>query len=118
MIFNPKTADITIPQGATFLLEIEAKQPNDAIYDLTGYEARMQIRPRHSSSRILLDLETGSGITITPQEGKIEIRATPAMTTTLPAMQAVYDLFVVAGNGTTSRLLEGKATITPRVTRL
>ena len=111
--------DITIEQGATFVLPFVWKDGNGNPVDLTGYTARMQVRSEHSSSDKLLDLSSpSSGIVIDEPNGKVTVTATAAQTAALSAPQlAVYDLKLTDGAGKVTRVVEGKARITPEVTR-
>lgn len=112
------TYNITIEQGATFTLRIQWLDPNDDPIDLTGYSARMQIRPYAESDQVFLTIDTDSngGITIESDwEISIEIPATE--TETLNQYCGVYDLELESITGVVTRLLQGKVTISPEVTR-
>jgi hypothetical protein len=108
---------LTCKQGATFTRRITYKS-NGVIVNLTGYTARMQVRPSYAyeSSVLTVDLTTGSGITITGAIGAIDLAITAGVTAAITAGNYVYDLEVVAPNGTVTRLLEGPFIVTPEVT--
>lgn len=114
------TKNITIEQGATFRLPLvyqtKDDQGNVTPVDVTTYTARMQIRQSVASDTALLSLETGSGITM-GANGAIDIEATPAQTAALNIRSGVYDLELQAGDGRVTRLLQGKVTVSPEVTR-
>jgi hypothetical protein len=127
---KPGLHDITIYQGTTFRKVIIWNDDQDPPQprNLTGYTARMQVRPgvnRETTEAPLIDLTTGDGITITGVEGKIEIVISAAETAALdfaPAVGAVsgigvYDLELVSGSGEVTRLLQGNVTLDPEVTR-
>jgi len=85
--------------------------------DLTGYTARAQFRSSTSSATVLLEL--------TSDNGGIEIEAAGRVTLVIDADQteeigwssAVYDLELIAPDGTVTRLAEGEASVSPEVTR-
>jgi hypothetical protein len=113
--------DLIIQQGATFDLEMTLKQENGNPINLTGYEARMQIRTRHSAQTAMLEITTDEdgGITFPdPATGKIVIEIPAETTAELKAIKAaVYDLELIEPQGKVRRVVEGTVTITPEVTR-
>lgn len=112
------TRDILIEQGATFRYNLIWKDSAGTPVNLTGYTARMQIRRKHSDPAVLLSLTTENGaITLGGSAGTINILATATGTASLPAKDSVYDLELVSGDATVTRLIEGAVTITPEVTR-
>ncbi len=108
--------DITIEQGATFTMNLTWRDESNALVDLTGYTARMQVRKDIASSQTLLSLTSGSGITLGGAAGTISITASAATTAAIAATSGVYDLELVSGS-TVTRLLQGNVTISKNVTR-
>lgn len=113
---NPGTNNISMKAGADWTRNIYIKDDNGTARDLTGYTARMQIRPSINGA-VLVDLSTeaGGGIVITPAQGLITISIGATDTAKLP-MKAIYDLFVYDGMAATC-LLEGDVNVRQRVTR-
>lgn len=110
--------DITIEQGATWRTTLTVKDATGTTVDLTGYTARMQIRPSVESTTVLLELNTtGSGITVTGPAGQIALLITATATTGINWTGAVYDLELTAPSGDVTRLLQGRVTLSPEVTR-
>lgn len=112
--------NITIEQGATFARTVQWLQADGVTpVSLTGYVARMQIRRGYTSATTLISLTSSpaAGLVITAATGTVAITITDEQTATLPAGSAVFDLELESGGGVVYRLLEGKATITPEVTR-
>lgn len=110
--------NILIEQGATFRYNLIWKDSGGVPVDLTGYTARMQIRRRHTDGTALLSLTSTAGdIVLGGSAGTVVVVATAAGTATLPARPSVYDLELISGDGTVTRLVEGEVTITPEVTR-
>jgi len=111
--------DIIIEQGADFRLAMIWKSGTPAVpVDLSGYTARMQIRVTHASKTPLVSFATGGGgITLNADPGLIDARLAAAATALLPIISAVYDLELISLTGAVRRFVEGKANITPEVTR-
>lgn len=86
--------------------------------DLTGYTARMQVRPSVGSATVLIDLSTDAGgIVIDAANGIIERRLEASATAALTWSLGVYDLELTAPDGFTVRLATGRVTVSPEVTR-
>lgn len=110
--------DMTLYQGTTFRKTLIWKTGDPAVsVNLSGYTARMQARRKLSDPEILFELTTeNGGIALTSAEGKITLYLSDVQTTALEG-RAVYDLEVVAPNNDVIRLVEGRITISPEVTR-
>lgn len=110
--------DITVEQGATFLLSVVYKDSAGAVVDLTGYTARMQIRKKKSSTTTLSDSTTANGeIVITAAAGAIAVSIPAATTAVFEGRRAFYDLEIEDGSGIVTRLLEGVVCISKEVTK-
>lgn len=107
--------DLVIEKGATFRLNLRLKDAAGAYMNLTGYVGRMQVRATVTADTPLLDL-AGAQITF-DAAGSCQVRATATLTMELPLVKAVYDLEIESPSGEVDRLLEGKVTISPNVTR-
>jgi hypothetical protein len=117
-----------IEQGATTNFQINWTDESGSAIDLSGYHARMQIRPGVESDTIYLSLSSslesdGTGINLsgsnfeTPlQSGSLAIYISADTTTDLDFNEAYYDLEMVKQN-TVTRLLEGKVKLSKNVTR-
>jgi len=110
------TLDFTIEQGATFNLLLTWKIDGTAV-NLTNYTARLQARVDVDSTTTVLSLTTGAGITLGGVLGTISLDQTAAQTTALPAGQYIYDLELIAGSGSVTRLVQGELNISAEVTR-
>ena len=77
----------------------------------------MQVRELHTSIDTLVSLITGSGITLGGKEGTINILIPASNTQGFKPVPHVYDIELVAPNGSVTRILEGTFNITPEVTR-
>ena len=118
-----------IEQGATTNFQINWNDENGSAIDLSGYHARMQIRPQVESTEVFLTLSSslsdscGTGINLsgsngtTPlSSGSIGIYISAASSSLLNFGEAYYDLELMKGCEVT-RLLEGKVKLSKNVTR-
>jgi hypothetical protein len=111
--------NLTIDQGADFFITFVYKDSAGVPINLTGFTANMQLRANYDSALAALSLSTNpsGGITITPTLGQISVRATAAQTGAVPALDYVYDLEITSSGGIVTRLIQGRAVVTPQVTR-
>jgi hypothetical protein len=112
------TYNFEVEQGTTLVKPLVYKDSLGAPVNLTGYSAKMQIRPSISSEEVLLELSTVNGkIVIVPLLGKLTLTMSPADTSALTSRRARYDLEITAGDGSVTRLIEGEITVSREVTR-
>lgn len=111
--------NFTIEQGTTFTQPFVWKETaSGPVINLTGYTARMQIRPTLADTNILLDLTTANGkLAIDGPNGKVTIQLTATETAALDFVTAVYDLELVSGSGAVTRLLKGTISLDKEITR-
>jgi len=127
--------DIYIERGATFTLDIVCLDSNNAVTDLTGCNARMQIRRSINDPTVLDEFFTNPPTPVSPgsltneltiygTEGRISLVIDAEVTSAYTAWKkAVYDLEVIAPDvrfpisGEITRLLEGNVESSPEVTR-
>tara|TARA_R110000803_G_scaffold157627_1_gene221938 strand:+ start:972 stop:1382 length:411 start_codon:yes stop_codon:yes gene_type:complete len=125
----------TIEQGATLNFEIQYKDSGSIPIDLTGYDARMEIRSTFSGSGVtyltftssigdtyteLVDNSflslSGSNLTTPLSSGSIGVYAGYELTDTLVFQgEAFYDLEITDGVVRT-RILEGRVRLSPQTT--
>lgn len=114
--------NIVIEQGATFPLYVTYNDPSGAPVDLTGARVRFQVRQTVESASKLVDFDsssptTGQSIAALDTTGVISIKLAPSATSPLNFQLAEWDLVVTTAGGEATRLLEGKASVSPAVTR-
>lgn len=111
--------NLLIEQGATFSLQL-TWTIDDLPVDLTGYVARLQIREDYDSASPLVSLTSvdGGGIMLSGTAGTIEIEIEHDVTASLTAGKHVYDLELESPGGEVYRLIAGRATVTPRATKV
>lgn len=110
------TTNLIIDQGATWEITFTYKNSNGTPINLTGYTAALQLRTSYDASSASLSLSSGSGIVLGGTAGTIAVTATATQTGALTAGEYVYDLEVTASSKVT-RLVQGRITVTPQVTR-
>lgn len=123
--------NLKIKQGATFkFMFIYRNQETKEPINLTNYDVFMQIRRGFElTSELVIDLSIGNGITVTPEEGKIEVELTPSQTELLALNTVVdrcnpqrearlgyYDL-KISQPSHADRLLEGEVFLSREVTK-
>jgi hypothetical protein len=115
--------DFEVEQGATFTRVFTwttgttGCSATTAPVDLTGYTARMQIRPNVSSTTVIFEANTSNGnIVLGGSAGTITLTIPAADTATFNFSRAVYDLELTTGV-TVTRLLQGTVTLSREVTR-
>jgi hypothetical protein len=110
--------DIVMDQGATFNRVITWQDSQAIPVNLTGYTARMQIRSEVDSSTAALSLTTENGrIALGGTAGTITLTVSATDTVAVTAGEYVYDIELVSGSGTVTRLLQGCFTVDAEVTR-
>lgn len=85
--------------------------------DLTGYTARLKAKSDKGTTTALLDLTSASGIVIDATNKIVSIVLTEAQTAALSWEYAVYDLEMVAPDGTVTELVQGVITVVDEVTK-
>jgi len=114
-----KKLDITIEQGATFVMNLTWTSPAGTPVNLTGYTAKMQARLKHSSATALATFNTADAtITLGGSAGTIAVSGPAALTGITKPVYGVYDLELTeTSTGKVTRLLEGRAFFSPEVTK-
>jgi len=112
---TPGKVNFVCPQGSTFSRTLTYKL-DDTPVNLSGYTARLQVREYHYSDDFIANLTSSSGITLGGSAGTITVSMAASATESFVPGDYVYDLEIVTG-GTVTRLIEGKFTVTPEVTR-
>jgi hypothetical protein len=110
--------NLVIEQGSTFRQVFYWKNSDETPINLSGYTAKLQMRPSQSSTNILLELSTeNGGITLTELDGKIELYLAANVTKNLTWSTAVYDLELTQSETEVHKLVRGGVSITKEITR-
>jgi hypothetical protein len=118
-----------IEQGATLNFQIDWADASGSAIDLSGYSARMQIRPEIEATGSYLSISSSANFNclsyislsgsnfITPvQSGSVAVYLTASDTMNFNFDKAFYDLEMVKGCEVT-RLIEGLVHLSKNVTR-
>lgn len=110
--------DFTLEQGTTFRRTFRWRQPDGVTpKDLTGWTAKMQIRPKPGQPEALtLSTDAPGGITINGAAGEVTVTILPAQSSAITIRRGVYDLELTSPGGEVFRLIEGTVTVSPEVT--
>jgi hypothetical protein len=109
--------DISTEQGSSLSRVVTYSDANSSPINLTGYTARMQVRPRATSGYAYLTLTSPSGgLTLGGTTGTITILVDGSVTSAIPAGDYVYDLEVVNG-AYVDKVMGGDFTLSAEVTR-
>lgn len=123
----------TIEQGSTVDFELAYKDSNGDPIDLTGYQARMQIKDAAGGSTTYITLSSsaepspcGTGLNMSgsnglnsPTSGTIGVLISAISTSIFTFDSAVYDLEIASGSGdctVVTRLVEGNVKLLKEVT--
>lgn len=111
--------NLTIRRGATFRKRLTWRGTNKKPINLTGYTAKLQVRPNPDDPTVLLELSTeNGGITLSPLTGGIELYLSDEAAALLDFDRATYDLMLYAPNGDALALLEGSVRLIRGVTKV
>ena len=106
--------DITIEQGAAFAMPLRFVSGASVPESIAGAEVYGQIRADYDDDEVLA--EFSCGIT-SASERRIYAVLTSTVTASIPRGTHRYDIFCQFDGLEPIRLLTGKATVKPRVTR-
>ena len=105
--------NITIDQDADYTETLTVKDSTGTVVDLTGLTITASMR-KHHLSVTKTDFTTA---TVSATAGTCTITLTDTVTAALAEGRYVWDLVTATGAGIKTRRIEGRATITPSVTR-
>mgnify|MGYP001459342128 CR=1 FL=1 len=107
------TYNFIIDQGATFTRQLTVKDDGSAM-NLTGYSVASKMRSTHDSSTVVgtftCTISNATG-------GVITMSMNNSTTAAIEEGIYVYDLEMTSGSGSVTRLMEGRITVNPEVTR-
>jgi len=107
-----------IEQGATFQQTLTLKDSSDAVINLTGYTAEMDLRKNQDDSNEVITLTTAnSRITMGGVAGTIILTISATDSAALSVGDGVYDLEITDSNGKVDRIMEGTYSIRGNVSR-
>jgi hypothetical protein len=101
--------NLVIDQGTTFSANVTARDASSNEIILDGYTANAQMRKWYSSSNSVTFSTSVSGNSVT-------LSLSVANTSAIEAGRYVYDVVVTDADNNKTRIVEGIATVTPKVT--
>jgi hypothetical protein len=117
MIAEPVKRDFTVPQGATYPIKMRWLDSNNNPIDLTGADIKAQLRKEFDSPQASIECTLVNGkATLESGTWYFGFILTSTDTAAIEATSYYYDL-VVTRAGDVTRAMEGKISITPRVTK-
>lgn len=113
--------DITVPWGATYVIDATYEDADSNPITLVGATAKMQVRKKSGTpptSDPYFTLTETDGIVLGGVEGTVVVTISGANSALIAAKVAAYDLVLVLAGGQIVRLLEGTVFVDPGVTVL
>lgn len=108
-----------IEQGTDLKVPFVLKNADGTLVDLTGCSVRMQLRKSYYAEEAIDTLTVANGrVSVTPLEGRFELNFPNKVTETFPVQTLLYDIELVSAGGEVRRIVEGKITVQPEVTRV
>ena len=108
--------NIVADQATTFYFQFQILD-NNIPWNLGGYTAVMTVRPYIGASTTTLVCSTSNGLlTLDTGSGRVQVNVSAATMAAISAGRFVYDLVLTSGDGTVTRILEGKFIVTAAVT--
>jgi hypothetical protein len=111
---TPAKYPITIRRGTDFSVPLFFKQPDETVFDLTGYSIKSQVRKTKLNTGDLIATFT---VAIDIPTGCVTLSLTDAQTLLFTDGVAYYDVLITSPTGFDSLYVEGTATIVPTVTQ-
>ena len=105
--------NLTIDQDADFTQTLTIKDSTGTVVDIPGQTITSKMRKTHLSS----SATTFTTAIVSGSDGTCSITLTDTVTAALTEGRYVWDLTTTDGSGLVTRRLEGRVTVTPRVTR-
>lgn len=108
---------LVIQQGSDFSHTISLQNSDGSVFVLSGYSGKMQIREVVGGITVLAELSTTNGrMLINGLAGQLTLSLTNAQTAAMTWRSGVYDLEITSGSSVTTRIMEGRVTLSPEVT--
>lgn len=111
----PLAFDIRIDQGETWECEIPVFNAAGNPLSLSGWDAIGQIRPMPGSPLLYHEWTTGNGLLI--GESSITLIVPASVSALWTWRSGVYDVELIDPDGAVTRLVAGRVTLVPEVTK-
>lgn len=118
VVARAATVNLVIEQGTDFSHIVGLTNDDGSVFNLTGYDARMQIRSTVATAAILYELTVSNGrIEVNAGAGQLRLNIGNAVTSAMTWRSGVYDLEIISSGGIVTRIMQGNATLSLEVTR-
>lgn len=118
MNIDPIKYTLTCWQGKTFEKIFYFKDAQDNIIDLSGYTARMHVRPSVDSDTITIELTTENDrIVVNGEDGSVTLYIADEDSEDVSAATYKYDLEIISGSGRVYCPIYGSFKVKAEVTR-
>lgn len=107
--------DLNVYRGDNFNHQITWQDSTGDPIDLTGYQAKMQVR-KTVGSTVLMEATDGNGLALGGVKGTIDIQLSPIQTT-INTKDNIYDLRVTSLAGFVTTVIKGIFVVSQDVTR-
>jgi hypothetical protein len=104
-----------VDQASNFKFTLIYKDPQGTPINLTGYTVQMDIKSAPGAKKVLATCTIGDGITVTANQGRIDVNVSAEKTQQIAYPKSAYDL-VISSGGIVTRLLEGWLEVSRAVT--
>lgn len=110
---------LKIPQGTTYTHDFKyVESDGTTVIPLTGYTARLQMREEVADAGFFHEATTeNGGIVVDEALGVVTLLISSTASAAFTIYKGWYDLEIVAPNAAVTRIVQGKVTIDPEVTR-
>ena len=105
--------NLTVDQDADFTETLTIKDSTGTVVDISGQTVTSKLRKTHLSS----SATSFTTALVSATDGTCSITLTDTVTSGLTEGRYVWDLTTTDGSGIVTRRIEGRATVTPSVTR-
>ena len=113
---EPVSVNATIDDNSETSFEFVIHDAEDSEVDLSGYSARLQLRPYPGSTRVYDELTSSNGRLIV-NPSSVTVFFPVSVTLNYTFREAVYDLVLISQSGRQYRAVQGKVIIDKGVTR-
>jgi len=104
-------ANLTIIQGTTFSSDVTVTNSAGDVFSLAGHSSYAQLSKGFGDNHTRVSFSTSNN----DSTGVITLTLTSQQTSALEEGRYVYDVVIVDGSSTVTRVIEGIATVFPRV---
>ena len=111
--------DFKLNQGTDLVVPFSLSDESGKPCNLLGFTAQMQLRVNGATGKLVDTFTTeNGGFLMEAEKGVLSLVFKHEKTSQYPATCLVYDIELVSTDGNVTRIVEGKITVSPEVTRV